>query len=152
MTVSIQREKIPGGESICRHIFFPHMYNKFNELVWMNVFEFPGSQCESTIWRRYVNRMEDIRRLGCERERELKATNPEKQYRGAIWARVRDVRRFRNPNNHGFYLVHEPAEGEHHVHICYHVSPGTQMTKNDKNELKLALKRIFSDVLPHACS
>lgn len=152
MTVVIQQEEIRGGESIYRHIFFPHMYNNFNKLLWMSVFEFPGGECESTIWRRYVHPMENIHRLGCERERVLKATNPDKQYRGAIWARVRDVRRFRNRNNHGFYVVHEPAEGEHHVHICYHVSPGTQMTRNDKNELKFALERIFSDVLLHACS
>jgi hypothetical protein len=130
------------------------------ELLFSALFEFPGNQCESVIWRRYVNGdLTEIHQMGCARELAARkgqvaaGKKPDKTYIGAAIARVADIRCYRNPQGHGIRVVHEPAEGRYHVHLCYDRAPGAApMTRADKNEIKIKLVEIFADLRHHDCS
>jgi hypothetical protein len=50
-------------------------------------------------------------------------------------------------------VVHAPAEGIHHAEISY--NPGAdrrvdQLKKGEKNELKLALRKVFGDLVSYS--
>jgi hypothetical protein len=55
---------------------------------------------------------------------------------------------------HGFSLVHAPSEEIRHAEISYEPAAGqhsVQRKRSEKNELKLALRKAFSDLVPY-CS
>lgn len=151
-------EMIPDGDEISRWIFYPHMSKEDRELIWDNVFMFPGGRPESVVWRRYLKSMEDVHEKGCEceeqRNHERTKNGKEKQrYTGAISAKVIDIRRIRNFKSHGFRVEHAPGDGQgiHHAHVLYDASQEYDFTKQDKIELKSRLKAVFSDLFEHAC-
>jgi hypothetical protein len=62
------------------------------------------------------------------------------------------IRAYRNPQGHGIKVVHEPSEGVYHVELYYDsVAGAPAMTRSDKNEIKLKLIEIFSDLSQHNC-
>ncbi len=149
----LKRERIPDADNVSRWIFHPPMGKDIAELVWQNVFAFPSAnaQCESVVWRKYAPDISDVHRMGCERQKQLRAEGKDKTYVGALTAYVRDIRGFRNKNNHGFFVIHEPSEGIYHAHIGFNASPDNEFTKSDQKELKFALIKIFADSSPHTC-
>jgi hypothetical protein len=152
------REEVGPDELLSRHIFDPPMFPG-GELLARCFFEFPGGQCESVLWHRYVAEgLKGVHRMGCDKQslaRDRQAhqgRNPDKTYIGAATARANDISSYRNPNGHGLKVIHEPGEGRSHVHICYDSLPGSrQMDRSDKNEIKQKLIEIFSDVSYHVC-
>ena len=153
----MEREDIADSEILSRLVFNPPMY-KNSTLIWKLIFEFQNNQCESLIWHRHVGfspAIAEVHACGCRREAEkiVKARDLGKvpaTYVGAITATAGAIQAYQNPNGHGFVVVHEPSEGREHVHVCYRSAPDT-MTRGDKNELKLKLGEIFSDLDPHSC-
>jgi hypothetical protein len=156
--VTTNREEISPDELLSRHIFHPPMFPG-GELLATAFFEFPGNQCESVIWhRRLADGLDGVHRLGCEKQalvRNKQASqgkNPDKTYMGAATARCGEICAYRNPHGHGVRVVHEPAEGRHHVELCYDSMPGsTPMRRGDKSEIKLKLVEIFKDLSRHDC-
>lgn len=148
-----KRQQIFDDHMVSRSVFDPPMGKDLANLVWREVFQFPSDnqQCESVIWRKFAPKITRVHRIECRRQRVLRAKGRKKTYTGALTACVGRIREFRNPNNHGFLVSHEPSEGIHHVHIQYQVSPNNPLTRSDKNELKFALKVIFDDRSPHTC-
>jgi hypothetical protein len=53
--------------------------------------------------------------------------------------RAEAIRGIRTRPGHGFALLHEPEEGLYHVAISYRPADNCPLSKNQKNELKLAL-------------
>lgn len=143
---------VPGEAWVSRQIFDPPMGPDIAALQWKIVFEFPNGQGESLIWRRFAPQLSCVHSLGCQRESQAASTSRPRHYKGAVSCTVDAVLTFRNPNGHGFRVVHEPAEGIHHLHIEYDPAPDKRMSKSDKSELKLKLGEIFSDVSSHNCS
>jgi hypothetical protein len=96
--------------------------------------------------------------MGCEkqtaaRKRQVsQGRDPTKTYMGAATAPSAEICAYRNPHGHGVRVVHEPAEGRHHVHLCYDSAAGSPlMHRGDKNEIKLKLVEIFKDLSMHNC-
>lgn len=148
---SVQREEVGPEERLSRLLFWPEMYGKKeNDLVWDGgVFQFPreGNCCESLTWRKYKPTIADVHALGCEAE----VRKAGRKYTGAATARAGDITNFRNVHGYGFRLVHEPDDGIHHVHVCYSVETGSKPTRNDKSELRLFLKGVFTEMDAHSC-
>ena len=147
------RQRIPDKAKVSRMIFDPQMGADVAKLVWEAVFQFPSDReyCESVVWRRFAPADSCVHSIGCKRQRDLRSERRNKTYKGTITAHVWKIREFRNPNNHGFHVIHAPSEGIHHAHIRYDISPDKKLTKIDKNELRFALKKIFSVSSPHNC-
>ena len=147
------RLRIPGKSKITKMIFDPPMGHNVRNLIWKEVFQFPSKydHCESVVWRRFVPAGSCVHRIGCMRQHDLRLGGRSKTYAGSVTAQVREVRAYRNPNNHGFNVFHAPSEGIHHAHIQFAISPDNLLTRNDKNELKFALEKIFSVSSPHIC-
>lgn len=70
---------------------------------------------------------------------------------GCVTAKVEKIRQYKNQNDHGFIVVHEPDEGIQHAEIGYDKSDVQEFTKNDKSELRYALEKIFNRKSPHTC-
>lgn len=138
-------EHIPNQEAISRLIYYPRMYDAYEGVIWQVVFEFPKGACESVVWRRYAVDDGDVHCIGREVEEQKKLRRPDVGYVGFISANVGRVRSIRTANGHGFTVMHEPSEGKHHAHICYKPSSKRDLTKNDRNELKLLLRNTFDD-------
>ena len=138
-------EHVLNEEAISRLIYCPRMYDAYKGLIWQVVFEFPKNTCESVVWRKYAADDEDVHYLGGKVEEQKKLRRPDVEYVGFISANVGDVRSIKTANGHGFTVMHEPNEGIHHVHICYDLTCERHLTKNDKNELKLLLRKTFDD-------
>lgn len=147
-------EKIPNEDFVSRLIFDPPMGPDLKNLIWTEAFRLQSDSnyCDSIVWRKYVPDMKFLHSLGCKRERNFQYQGKDKVYRGSITAEVVSIRRHKNPNGHGFCVVHEPKEGQSHAHICYDIAPDKDLTKNDKNDLRMALiKNIFTDRSAHKC-
>jgi hypothetical protein len=138
-------EHVPNEEAISRLIYYPRMYEAYEGLIWQVVFEFPKSTCESVVWRRYAPGVEDVHTIGKDIEEQKKLRRPDVRYVGFISAHVGDVRSIRTANGHSFTVMHEPSEGRHHAHVCYNSACERDLTKNDKNELKMMLRKTFDD-------
>jgi hypothetical protein len=156
--VPLHREEIGPDEILSRHIFHPPMFPG-GALLARTFFEFPGNQCESVIWGRYVaDGFDGIHRLGCQRQtavqqrQQAEGKPPDKTYIGAATAPAGEIDGYRNPQGHGVKVLHEPAEGRHHVHLCYDSAPGSPaMTRADKNEIKFKLVELFHAIDRHNC-
>jgi hypothetical protein len=156
--VPVEREEVGPDELLDRHVFHPPMFPG-GEILFSTLFEFPGNQCESVVWRQHVDGgLDGVHRIGCERQAAARkrqistGKTPDKTYIGAATARAGDISAYRNPQGHGVSVVHEPKEGRHHVHLCYDSRPGSAaMTRGDKNEIKLKLVEIFALLHRHQC-
>ncbi len=147
-------EQVPGGDRIHRQIDFPNMYNDVREMIWHNVFQFSGGEPESVVWSKYAPTADDVHRIGCERETNTRGRKPDIRYIGFISSTVGEVRGINTRAGHGFAVVHEPSEGIYHAHIYYR--PGgeravDQLKKGEKNELKLARRGAFGNLISHSC-
>ncbi len=94
-------------------------------------------------------------RLGCEREAEVRERKPDMSYAGFVASIAGAVRAIQTRAGHGFRVRHEPREGDDHAEISYRPAPGKQVSeleKNEKSELKLALRQKFGDLVPHTGS
>ncbi len=145
MSAADPAETIDGGESVSRLVDDPRTYTVEKGLIWETLFQFPHSQHESVVWRRYAPDDLDVHAIGCERERSRRG-NPDRspqRYAGFITAKVCTICAIRNVRGHGFRVDHLPAEGLHHAGISYAPVPGGSLNKNDKTELKVYLWQAF---------
>ena len=149
----MRRLPIPDEDQVTRSIYNPPMGRDLANLIWPEPFQFSSNNnyCESVIWREFVRKISRVHKIGCKRQRQLRAQGRDKTYTGALTAVVADIRKFRNQNDHGFSVIHEPGEGIHHAHIAYDLSATSQLTKGDKMDLRWALKLIFDEKAPHKC-
>ena len=142
-------EQVPDGDGVARIILKPRMYDAHNNsLIWDVVFQFPGGRCESAVWRKYAATDDAVHQVGHEVEETIKLRRSNTLYIGFISANVGEIRSVETARGHGFSVVHDPSEdqGLHHVHICYRPQGDqdpTDLTRNDKNELKLLLRNVF---------
>lgn len=154
MSAALEVEEIPNRDSVSRLIFNPPMGPDLKNLIWTEAFSFQGDNnyCESIVWRKYVPDIKSLHFLGCKRERIFQYNGKDKFYCGSITAEVMAIRRHKNPNGHGFCVVHVPSEGQLHAHICYDIAPDKILTRQDKTDLRMALIRnIFTDRNEHEC-
>jgi len=148
-------EHIPDGDAIFRLVDFPRMYDGAGDLLWENVFQFPGGKPESVVWSRYAPAADEVHRIGCAREEAVRRRNPGMRYVGFLPSTAGAVRSIGTRAGHGFSVVHEPAEGMYHAHIHYRPNngrPANQLNRGEKNELKLALRQVFLGLQPHSCA
>lgn len=144
------QEEIPDEDAVSRLVDYPHKYRPELDLIWDCVFEFPGRDCESLVWRKHASTDDEVHKIGAGREAEKQQTRPEYQYIGFITAEVCQIRNIQTSRGHGFTITHEPSEGKHHAHVNYRrADPDTKLTRPDKQELKLALRKCFGDLVKY---
>jgi hypothetical protein len=144
-------EHIPDEDAIYRQIDFPRMYDDAKHMIWENIFQFPGGAPESVVWGKYAPTSEDVHRLGFEREAKTRERNPAARYIGFIFSTAGAIRAITTQPGHGFSVSHAPSEGIHHAEISYRPATGQhpgQLKRSEKNELKLALRMAFGDLVP----
>lgn len=144
-------EAIPDEDDVSRHLFAPSMRAADSDLVWHAVFMFKSDRgyCESLVWRKYAQALADVHELGCKKQASDRAAGKDCTYFGALTANIGGVRAIRSKNGARFFIEHRPEEGIYHVHIC--LKNGDSITKNDKSELKKAIRDHFSERSDHAC-
>jgi hypothetical protein len=143
-------EPIPNEDAIHRQVDFPGMYNDAKALIWENVFQFPNGEPESLVWGKYAATADEVHRIGCDREAKTRQRNPDMRYIGFISSTAGVVRAIKTRPGHGFSVVHAPAEGIHHAAVSYLSAGGTKLKRNEKSELKLALRQVFGGLVPHS--
>ncbi len=150
---TLRREWISDADNVSRWLFRPHMGHDVANLIWDHVFLFPPSRGyrESIVWRKYASDINDVHRLGCEDQWRRRQAGRNHTYFGCATARVGDIRQFKNPNNHGFCVIHEPSEGIHHAEVRIDLARGKKLTRKDRSELRFALKKIFDTKDTHSC-
>ncbi len=152
--VVVPVEAIPDADSLHRLIDSPPLYDDARGLIWDLVFQFPKSQDESVIWSKYASSDEQAHKLGCEREARYRLTKPNRHYVGFISSTAGAVRGIRTAAGHGFAVWHQPEEGVYHAGIAYRPADGPkiqQLSTNEKNELKLALRLGFGPLVRRTC-
>lgn len=139
-------EHIPGEDAVSRWVDSPRLFQPDEGLIWRCVFEFPGGNGESVVWRKYKPTIEDVHALGCNRQSVQRLKNPDKSppwtYTGAITSLARKIRELESRGN-GFLVEHKPEEGVYHAEISFRVADAASFTKNDKTILKGLLKDVF---------
>lgn len=147
-------EDIPAGHQVSRHIDSPHKWKpEERTLIDANVFEFPGGQVESVVWRKYAVGIAAVHELGCQRQRvKREGGKATWTYEGAITAEVDRIRAIKTSEGHGFHVEHAPEEGNWHAHISLMPAPGQQLNKGHKINLKEWLRGVFSPVEVHTCA
>ncbi|NMV41823.1 hypothetical protein [Ralstonia insidiosa] len=144
---AIQVEPIPDEATVTRLIDCPRMYEDASGLIWTTTFEFPQSAGESVNWDKYAPPPDAVHKLGLDREEAKRASRPEFRYAGYIPALARDVRGIKTARGHGFDIQHVPTEGIYHAEIHYASPEAVPLQKGDKGELKLALQRVFGELI-----
>lgn len=147
----LSAEIIPDEDAIHRHIDFPRMYNDAKEMIWENVFQFPGGEPESVVWGKHAPTLNDVHRLGREREATIRRRNPDMRYIGFISSAAGPIRHVKTAPGHGFSVVHAPREGIHHAEISYRPAGEVPLKKSEKSELKFALRQVFGALRPQSC-
>src|SRR5437868_2192047 len=99
-------EPIPDEDAIHRQIDFPRMYNNAREMIWEDVFQFPGQEPESVVWNKYAPTADHVHRIGRDREVKTRERNPDSRYIGFITSTAGAVRRIRTSPGHGFSVLH----------------------------------------------
>lgn len=148
----VPAEEIPDIDCASRLIEYPHAYNDDHQLIWGNVFQFPGGQCESLVWRKYAPTDKDVHEIGQDlwARKQAARPRPDRRYMGFMSAVVGDIRSITTHRGHSFSVEHEPAEGVHHAHVCYDQAAAEPLRPADKAELKNFLKERFSSLVPAA--
>jgi hypothetical protein len=122
-------------------------------MIWENIFQFPRGEPESVIWGKYAPTSEDVHRLGFEREATTRERNSDMRYVGFISSNAGAIRAISTRKGHGFSLCHAPTQGLQHAEISYKPAAGlslNEVNRSEKNELKLALRKIFGDLVSHS--
>jgi hypothetical protein len=137
------------------------MLDDADSLLWTNVFQFPTDQNstatpkpplpESLVWARFASMPEGVHAIGCDRQRQKIVTKPNYRYSGFIDSTAEKIRTIETARGHGFSLIHHPAEGQYHVHVHYRIAAGAELQKNDKSELKDAIRKAFGGLTAHSC-
>lgn len=145
------KEAVPDGDGVSRHLFAPGMGSFQSDLVWDAVFMFRSDRgcAESLVWRKYAPTIEDVHALGCDKQSSDRNAGKNITYFGALSANVGTIRALRSLNGFRFYVEHEPVEGQHHLHIGYF--DHQKLSKNDKTELRKLLRDRFSERSDHVC-
>jgi hypothetical protein len=117
-----------------------------------NVFTFQsdrGSR-ESLVWSRYAPTDGDVHNLGLNLTTAKRLQNPLRiiQYDGFIYTTAGQIRGIKTANGHGLFVEHVPAEGQHHAEVGYQPTGSLTITKLEKGELKIALHKVFSPLVP----
>jgi hypothetical protein len=144
-------ELIPDPDNVSRHLYSPFMGETGGDLVWDNVFMFPSKDgnCESVVWRKYAPELQDVHKLGCDKQRRDREAGKNSTYFGALTAQVGAIREIRSKTGARFRVEHVP-EPLHHAHISYqHDAP---LTKPDKTELKKLIRDTFAERSEDRCS
>lgn len=129
------------------------MYREVAGLIWENIFQFPQGQHESVVWGKYAPTEARVHAIGREREALVRHTRPDRRYVGFISSTAGSVRSFVTAAGHGFSVTHMPDEGAYHAGISYRPREGYtvgQLTRNEKNELKLGLRLLFGPLIRHS--
>ena len=138
---------VSDGELVTRHLFAPSMGETpaESELRWPNVFQFSSQHggFESLVWRRYAPDDNCVDSLGRQSANQAARLGRNKKYMGSRTAKSAEIHLIRNKNGHGFNLLHAPEEGIHHAHIGFRESTDLPLTKADKSELKVMLRKYF---------
>ena len=145
-------EVIPDEDDVTRHLFAPSMGSGDADLIWHSVFMFRTERgfCESLVWRKYAQALAAVHELGCSKQWADRNAGKGCTYFGALTTNVGGLRDIRSKNGARFAITHKPDEGVHHAHICF--VPSEEFTKNDKAELKKAIKDHFSERSDHVCA
>ena len=92
------REDVGAEELLSRCVFDPPMLRGGAVLAKL-LFEFPGNQCESVVWHRYVaDGLDGIHRMGCEKQIQARSKQkaagkiPDKTYIGALSPKAKKKR------------------------------------------------------------
>ena len=122
------------------------MYSGSVGLIWGQIFTFPDGNPESVFWSRYISVPDGVHTLGQARQERRRQIKPEYRYAGFVAATVGAVRNIVTKRNHRMRVYHAPEDGQgnHHAEIAYNPNGGT-FDRSDRNELKLALKRVFEE-------
>lgn len=146
-------EEIPAGDCVTRIVDSPHKWRpEEREFVDATLFEFPGGEPESVVWRKYKPDIADVHSMGCERQREKRAAGRDSwTYEGAITAQVKAIRDIATPEG-GFAVEHAPDEGQWHVHVSMRAADGVKLNKAHKMNLKEHLRRAFTALEAHKCA
>jgi hypothetical protein len=121
------------------------MRSEDKDLIWPNIFQFPSAdgQVESLVWRRHAPKIEDVHRIGCEKQRNDRAKGrANSTYFGAITGNVGDIKTVKSKSGKSFTIVHAPEQGVHHAHLGF--SEGS--TKADRTELKVEMSRSLLNI------
>jgi hypothetical protein len=141
-------EEIPNCDDISRLIEFPRTYSREREIILEIGFEFPGGSGESVIWRKYAPTDEDVHAIGAQWEQKKRERRDETRYVGFATNTAGTVRGFRTARGHGFDVVHVPDEGKYHAEVRYSPATVVPLIKPDRAELRLAIAKMFSTLVP----
>jgi len=154
-------EEIPNEDAVSRLIDFPHKYDDFRHLILDTAFVFTKSKGtgeytgESVNWSKYCATAEAIHALGCAWQKAKRERKPDMRYVGYIAAGVADIRQVESNRGHRFQVVHAPEDGQglHHAEVRYlpNAVAGARFESIDREELKLALRQKFGDLVAHDC-
>ena len=140
-------EVIAVDDLVSRNVYFPYMYGEASELLWENVFQFPGGLCESVIWRRFALEDADVHEIGVWNQERKRKRKPEWTYTGFLSAIVQEIREIETAAGHGFKVTHLPeCDADYHTHICYAPGDGSEpsaLKKSEKLDLKTWIKNAF---------
>jgi hypothetical protein len=145
-------KEIPDEDLISREVDFPLRYTDKGELVWEQIFVFASNEpIECVMWRRYAPKDEDVHFHGCDRERAVRARKPEFRYTGFVSTAAAVVRSIKTRAGHSFEVIHTPKEGAAHAEIRFKPALDKAFTRAEKNELRLSIRKVFGDHVPHSC-
>ena len=152
MPVAVQH--VPDDEGLQRLVFFPAMYDDARNIIWHVLFQFPRDQgeCECFVWSRYADSPDAVHHIGVEQELTKKERRSDARYVGYLPSIAGAIRGIMTVKGHGFTIAHKPAEGDYHVEIFFRPADDVNITKAEKNELKLALRNVFSALVPRAAN
>jgi len=139
---------IPDEDKVHRTIFRPFMQGA-DGMLNRGVFMFQernGVRKESLIWDRYVTTPNAIHELGIKKETDARADGKEQTYTGYISAIAKAIKQI-SVNGHGFILIHEPEEGQHHIGIRFNPDIPDNKDRHLRNELKTLLIECFSSLV-----
>ena len=148
-------EEIPVDHEVSRQIFWPHKFQDKTGVIWASAFMFSGGDGESVVWRKYKPQAADVHELGCEHQKRKKASTPEADFRyvGFITAQVGAIQAVITARGFSFAVIHDPSDGQgkHHAEIRRQQAGPGKPTPNDKSDLLVHLKNVFSALEPHSC-
>ncbi len=148
-------EHIPDGDLVNRNVFAPYMFDG-NKFIINGLFSFRTNRHlkESVIWRKYARSIQEIHDLGCikqDNDNQHRDLAKRVTYIGSIEALVGKIRGIRTQRGHGFFVEHEPSEGQHHAHVRIEIAAGLELERTDKEDLRDELVRIFGSLIEYAC-
>ena len=137
-------EAIPGEDLVSRLVDSPRRWSRIERHFFeASLFEFNSQQPESVVWRKYAPEIAAVHALGCEMQATKRAAKPGWTYEGAVSTKVSAIRDIKNQAGDGFFVEHVPEEGQHHAHVGYVLSAGSENLKTRKLDLREFLRNAF---------